>query len=323
MFKTKITELFGIEYPIVGGTMMWLSRAELVAAISNGGGLGVLASAIFKSKEEFRDELQKLKSLTKKPFAVNLNMFPSMRPIKNEDYIEVLLDEGVKIVETSGHQAPTEYVPPLKSAGVKLIHKCVGVKYARKAESLGVDAVTVVGYENGGATGELDIATMVLIPTVADAVRLPVIGGGGIANGRGLLAALALGAEGVIIGSRFLLSEECPIHPKLKEALIKANERDTMLIMRSLRATHRVWVNEAAMKVKELEEKQAGLEELFPYIAGERAREMFEGGELSRGILACGQCIGLIREIKPAGEIIKDIMREATAVYKSLEPKAG
>ena len=319
MFKTKITELFGIEYPLIGGTMMYLSRAGLVAAISEGGGLGVLASAIFTSREEFRDELQKLKSLTKKPFAVNINMFPSMRPIKNEDYLDVLIDEGVKIVETSGHKAPQEYISRLKEAGIKTVHKCVGKRYARKAESLGVDAVTVVGYENGGATGELDIATMALVPTVVDAVKIPVIGGGGISDGRGFAATLALGAQGVIMGTRFLLAEECPIHQNLKDALLKADELDTMIIMRNIRATHRVWVNDTAKKVAEMETQNAGLAELYPLIAGDAAKKMYDEGDIQAGIVACGQTIGLIHEIKPAAEIIKDIITEAKEIITNLK----
>jgi nitronate monooxygenase len=184
MFQTKITGMFGIKYPIVVGTMMHLSRAEMVAAASNAGALGVLASANFQTKEEFRQEVKKLKGMTDKPFAVNLNLFPALRPIDNWEYLEVIFEEGIKIVETSGHKAPDELAKDLKAQGITLIHKCVGVRYALKAESIGADVVTVVGYENGGATGTLDITTLCLVPRVVDALKIPVIGGGGVEIGR-------------------------------------------------------------------------------------------------------------------------------------------
>lgn len=318
MFKTKITEMFNIEYPIIGGTMMWLSKAELVAAISDAGALGILASATFESKETFREEIRKLRKLTDKPFGVNINLFPAMRSINNEDYIDVLLDEGVNIVETSGHKAPEEYVDRLKKNNVKMIHKCVGVRYAKKAVGLGVDAVTVVGYENGGATGILDITSLVLIPRVVDSVDVPVIGGGGVGDGRGFLAVLALGAEGVIIGTCLLATEECPLHPNLKQALVQASELDTRLTMRSIGATHRVWNNATAEKIAELEEKGASLDELAPYIGGEAAKRMFDGGELDKGMISCGQAIGLVKSIQPVREVIKGIIKQAQEISERL-----
>jgi len=317
VIKTKLTEMLGIEHPIVGGTMMWISYGEFVAAISEAGALGVLASAIFQSKEEFRDELQKVKSLTSKPFAVNINMFPSMRPINNEDYIDVLLDEGVKIVETSGHKAPDEYLPRLQEAGCICIHKCVGVKYARKVENLGVDVVTVVGYENGGASGNLGLGTIVLVPAVVDAVNIPVIGGGGVADGRGLAALLTLGASGVITGTRLVVSKECPIHVDLKKALVGAKETDTRVIMQSINAAHRVWDNEVAVKTAELEKKGAPLEELLKYIGGDKAQIMFKEGKLDAGIIATGQCIGLVDEILPVKDIIEGMVRQAEELLPS------
>jgi len=246
MFKTKITEMLGIEYPIVGGTMMSITTAAFSAAISNAGGLGVLASAIYQSRESFGEALDELIELTDRPFAVNLNLFPMMRPIDNNDYLDVLLEKGVKIVETSGHSAPEELCARFKEAGLTWIHKCVGLRYALKVQEMGADIVTVVGYENGGATGKLDVGTLVLVPRVVESLNVPVIGGGGVSDGRGLVAILALGAQGVIIGTRLLATREAPIHEKLKEALINASELDTMLVMRSIGATHRVWNNTAA-----------------------------------------------------------------------------
>jgi NADH:quinone reductase (non-electrogenic) len=318
MFQTKITGMFGIKYPIVVGTMMHLSRAEMVAAASNAGALGVLASAIFQTQEEFRLEIKKLKGMTDKPFAVNLNLFPAMRPIDNREYLEVIFDEGIKIVETSGHKAPEELTKDLKAQGITLIHKCVGVRYALKAESIGADVVTVVGYENGGATGTLDITTLCLVPRVVDALKIPVIGGGGVADGRGFLALLALGAQGVIMGTPLLVAEECPIHPQLKQALIEATELDTMIVMRSIQNSHRVWINEVAKKVAELEKQQAGLQEIVKVAAGEKARRMFQEGDLNAGVISCGQGVGLVKKVMPMKDIIEGIVHQADELRKKL-----
>jgi len=318
MFKTRVTEKLGIEYPIIGGAMMWLSKPEFVAAISEAGCLGLLASAMWKSKDEFRDAVKKVKSLTKKPFGVNLNLFPAMRPIDNNEYLDVIGEEGIRIVETSGHKAPEELAGRFKKMGLIWIHKCVGLRYAQKAVSLGADMVTVVGFENGGATGVLDIGTFVLIPTVASELDVPVIGGGGVSNGRGLVAALALGAEGVIMGTRFLLTEECPIHPNLKKALCNARETDTVLVMRTLGNTHRIWKNATAEKILELESRKASLEEIVAVAAGTKDREMFETGDVQKGTISVGQGVGLIKDIKPVKEVVKEIMKEAEEVAKGL-----
>ncbi|MBM4331361.1 MAG: nitronate monooxygenase [Deltaproteobacteria bacterium] len=318
MFQTKVTEMLGIKYPIVVGTMMHLSRAEMVAASANAGALGVLASAIFQTKEEFRREIKKLKGMTDKPFAINLNLFPAMRPIDNREYLEVIFDEGIKIVETSGHKAPEELAGDLKAQGITLIHKCVGVRYALKAQSIGADAVTVVGYENGGATGTLDITTLCLVPRVVDALKIPVIGGGGVADGRGFLALLALGAQGVIMGTSLLVAEECPIHPKLKQALIEATELDTMIVMRSIQNSHRVWVNEVAKKLAEIEKQQAGLQEIIQVAAGDKARRMFQEGDLNAGVISCGQGVGLVKKVMPMKDIIEGIVNQAEELRKKL-----
>ncbi|MCX5868376.1 MAG: nitronate monooxygenase [Proteobacteria bacterium] len=319
MFKTKITKMLGIEHPIIGGTMMWLATPEFVAAISNAGALGIIASAMFSEKEEFRKAVKKIKSLTSKPFAINLNLFPSLRAIPNEDFITVIIEEGIKVVETSGHKAPEEYIDRLKKAGVVVIHKCVGVRYAKKAESLGVDAITVVGFENGGATGILDTGTMVLVPRVVEEVKVPVIGGGGAVDGRGFLAVLALGAEGVIMGTRMLMTEECPIHQRVKEALLKATELDTRLIMRSIESTHRVWFNAAARRVLELEAQQAGLPDIVSMAAGDKAKKMYETGDIDLGTIACSQGIGMIRSVKPVAEVIKDILAQAEQIRQRIK----
>lgn len=323
MFKTRMTERLKIEYPIVGGAMMHLSTPRFVAAMSEAGCLGVMASAMYRTKEDFRTAVREVKGLTKKPFACNLNLFPAMRQVDNNDFLEVLLDEGVKIIETSGHKAPEELAGKFKAAGVTWIHKCVGLRYARKAVALGADMITVVGYENGGATGVLDLGTFVLIPRVAGELKVPVIGGGGVADGRGLVAALALGAEGVIIGTRFLFSEECPIHQNLKQALCAAQETDTVLVMRTLGNTHRVWRNAVADKILELEAAKAGLTEIVAAAAGEKDKAMFEGGDVNRGTISCGQGIGLINKVMPVRAIVEEIMSEAKEVAGKVGKFAG
>jgi NAD(P)H-dependent flavin oxidoreductase YrpB (nitropropane dioxygenase family) len=318
MFKTKITDMLGIEYPIVGGTMMHISNAKFTAAISNAGALGILASAIYQSREAFGEALDQLIGLTEKPVAVNLNLFPMMRPIDNNDYLDVLLEKGVKIVETSGHSAPEELCARFKEAGLTWIHKCVGVRYALKAQKIGADIVTVVGYENGGATGKLDVGTLVLVPRVVESLQVPVIGGGGVSDGRGLAAVLALGAQGVIIGTRLLATKEAPIHEALKKALVQADEVDTMLVMRSIGATHRVWTNVAAKKIVELEANQAGLPEILNIATGEKAKKMYNEGDLDAGIISCGQGVGMVHDIPTVKELLSRFMAEATDVAKGL-----
>jgi NAD(P)H-dependent flavin oxidoreductase YrpB (nitropropane dioxygenase family) len=317
MFKTRITELFGIEFPIIGGTMMHLAMVEYTAAVSEAGGLGVLASANFKDLELFRKALREIRARTAKPFAVNLNFFPALNQTDNNLYLDVMIDEGVRIVESSGHRAPEELIGRIKKAGMTLVHKCVGVRYAKKAESIGADAITVVGYENGGATGTLDVTTLCLVPRVVDAVRVPVIGGGGVGDGRAMAVVLALGAEGVIVGTKLLLAEETPLHPDIKRRLAEATELDTMLVLRSLGNTHRVWKNETAQKVVEIEAQGGGIDQLLPLIAGMITKEKFaQAGD--GGMLACGQGIGLCRDVLPMREILRRMAAEAEAALGRL-----
>ncbi len=318
MFETKVTRMLGIKYPIVGGCMMHLSKADFVAAISNAGGLGIMASAIYQTREDFASDIDRVHQLTDKPFAVNLNFFPAMRPIDNNDYLDVMIEKGVKIVETSGHSAPEDLVARFKAAGLTWIHKCVGPRYALKVQDMGADIITVVGYENGGATGKLDIGTLVLVPRVVEAVKVPVIGGGGVANGRGLLAVLSMGASAAIIGTRLLVTRECPIHDNLKKALLAATETDTTLVMRTVGSTHRAWNNSAAKECLQVETAGCTLEELLGVVAGTKARKMFETGDLDAGILSCGQSIGLTHDIPTVAELFERIMSEAQAQYKSL-----
>jgi len=318
MFKTKITEMFGTKYPIVVGTMTHLSRAEMVAAASNAGALGVLASTCFQTKEEFRQEVRKLKGMTDQPFAVNLSLFPAMRPVDNRVYLEVIFDEGIKIVETSGIKAPEEFAKDLKDHGVLLIHKCVGVRYALKAQSIGADVVTVVGFENGGNVGNLEVTTLCLVPRVVDSLQVPVIGGGGVADGRGFLSILALGAQGVIIGTCTLVAEECPIHRNMKEAYIKSSELDSMIIMRSIGNSHRAWINAASKKIAELEKQGAGLNEILKVATGVNMKKMCQEGDPDLGIIDCSQSVGLVKKIMPMKDIIEGIIWQAEEIRKKI-----
>ncbi len=317
MFKTRITELFGIKYPIIAGGMHLLSRAELVAAVSNAGGLGILASTTFETKEELREEIRKTKSLTDKPFGVNLNLFPMMRQRSVEEDIDIFVDEGVEVVESSG-ASPEPYVPPLKEAGVKIIHKVPAVRFARKAESVGVDAVTVVGFECAGHPGMDDVTSLILVPLTVDTLEIPVAAGGGFCDARSFVAALALGADGVVMGTRFVATHECIAHPKIKEWLVKAKETDTVLIDRSIGLPMRVIKNKPAEKALEMDKRGASLEELLTVISGELGRKAWMEGDIDAGVVSLGMAVGRIHEIVSVKEVIDDIMEEAKAICKRL-----
>ncbi|MHA1291454.1 MAG: NAD(P)H-dependent flavin oxidoreductase [Promethearchaeota archaeon] len=316
--KTKITEMLGIKYPIFGGTMLNISYPPLASACSNAGGLGIMASVMYRDPEPLREALQELKSLTNKPFAVNVNLFPMLRPVNQIDLIKVMIDEGVKIIETSGHQAPNEYIPLFKENDIIWMHKCAGVRYAKKAALLGADIIEVVGWENGGATGRFDIGTLVLIPATIDNIDVPVVAGGGISDGRGLAAVLALGASAGLMGTRLLLTKECPIHDNLKNALLNASIYDTILVMQSLNSTHRVWNNKGAQRVLELEAKKSDQIEIFEAAAGSKSKLMYEKGDLEAGIMSVGQCIGLCRDIPSVKDLFNRIIKEAEDIINRL-----
>lgn len=318
MLKTRITEMLGIEYPLIQGGMQWISRAELAAAVSNAGGLGIITSATFKDGDELRKEVLKAKELTGKPFGVNISLFPSVRPLPNDEFVAVVAEERLAAVETSGVRSPAEFIPRLHAAGVKVIHKAATVRHALKGAQAGADAVTVVGYENGGAVGMEDVTTMVLVPRAVDQIAVPVIAGGGIADARGFVAALALGAEGVVIGTRFMATQESPVHPRFKEWMLKSQENETVLVERSIRNTHRALRNEAAEKVLELEARGASFEELLLWIAGENYRKVILEGELAAGMAYCGQAVGLIDRIPTVKEVIDGIIDGARAIYERL-----
>jgi NAD(P)H-dependent flavin oxidoreductase YrpB (nitropropane dioxygenase family) len=318
MFKTRITELFGIEHPIVGGCMMHISGPEFVAAVCNAGALGMMASAMYDAQEAFHRAVRRVKSLTERPFGVNLSLFPALRPIDNELYVEVILEEGVPVVETSGHRPPEELLARLKAAGVKTMHKCVSVRHALSAQKAGVDAVTLFGTEGGGHIGELGLTTMALVPRAADLLDVPLLAAGGIADGRGLLAVLALGADGATIGTRLLVTEECPIHDNVKRALIDANELDTLPVLGSLHNTLRAWKNAASLKVAEIEAQQGNMWEILPLVAGTETKRMIRDGDTDAGVIACSQSIGIVHEIVPVAEVIQGMVRDAAAIRERL-----
>ena len=318
MINTKITEMLNIEYPIFAGNMMNISYPKFTAACTNACGLGIMASVMFREPEPLREALKELQGLTNKPYAVNVNLFPMLRPINQIDLVKVMIDEGVKIIETSGHQAPDKYIPLFKENDIVWIHKCAGVRYAKKAAFLGADVVEVVGWENGGATGRFDIGTLVLTPATVDAIGVPVVAGGGIADGRGLVAVLALGAEAGLIGTRLLVTQECPIHENLKKALVNASIYDTTLVMRSLNATHRVWDNAGAQRVLELEKSKADQMEIFNAAAGAKSKMMYEQGVLDAGIVSCGQGIGLSNDLPTVKALFDRIMKEAEEIISNL-----
>jgi nitronate monooxygenase len=318
MITTGLQQRLGLEYPIIGGAMMDLSTPEWVSTVANSGALGLHTSATYKNHDEFRSALRETRNLTDRPFGVNINLFPMMNKPDNARFLEIMAEEGVLIAETSGFAPPVELAAQMKDLGMFWMHKCVGVRYARKAETVGADAVTVVGYENGGATGNLNVTTLVLVPSTVDAVDIPVIGGGGVVDGRTLLAVLSLGASAAIVGSRLMLSEECPIHPNVKQALLEADELQTDVIMRSVGFAHRVWMNEPCRQVAEIEARGGGLDEVYPLVSGAATRQMLSTGNLEVGSLSVSQGVGLIRAIKPVRAILEDMMEEAERMQQAL-----
>jgi len=318
MFKTRVTELFGIEYPIIQGALGGgLSRAELVSAVSNAGGLGIITSLNHTTSDELRQEIKKTKGMTDKPFAVNVTLLPTMRPVNYEEYFTAALEEGVKIFETSGRN-PEPYMKLLKDAGAKVMHKAGSARHARTAERIGVDAVSIVSFEAAGHPLPDDVAASVLIPACVDAVQIPVIAAGGIADGRGFVSALAMGASGVLMGTRFTISKECSLHPKAKEWLLQLGEADTMLIHKAINNTERVVKTDFAQKILEMEDKGAPLEEILPLISGDRVREAYNSGDISDALFTVGQVVGLVHNIPSVKEIIEGIIGEARLIVERL-----
>ena len=319
-FNTRFTELVGIDYPIVQGGMMWVGRAELAAAVSNAGGLGILTALTQPTPEALRVEIERCRSMTDKPFGVNLTILPSVNPPPYADYRQAIVDSGVKIVETAGHN-PQEHVAHFKTHGIIVIHKCTAVRHALSAQRMGVDAISIDGFECAGHPGEDDIPGLVLIPAAADKVKIPMIASGGFGDGRGLVAALSLGADGINMGTRFCATVEAPIHPRVKQLLVENDERGTHLIFRSFRNTARVGRNAVSDQVVEiLKAKDARFEDVAHLVRGAQGRVLLETGDLDAGLVWAGQVQGLIHDIPTVGDLIQRIVREATEIISSRLP---
>lgn len=309
--KTRVSELLGTRYPIIQGGMMWVGTAEMAAPVSNAGGLGVLTALTQPTPEALAAEIIRCREMTDKPFGVNLTLLPSINPPPYEAYLDVVIDSGVKVLETAGNN-PREFIAKAKAAGVKVVHKCEAVRHALSAERNGVDAVSIDGFECAGHPGEEDIGGLILIPLAARKLQIPVIASGGIGDGRGLAAALALGAEGINMGTRFCATREAPIHDHIKRALLDASERDTRLIFRSLKNTARVLRNAISEEVVATERRPGGceFEDIRPLVAGARGKVALDSGEVDGGVITAGQVVGLIDDIPSCAELIERMVEE-------------
>ena len=313
--KTAITEMCGIEHPIIQGGMHFVGFAELAAAVSNAGGLGTITGLTQRSAGDLANEIARCKDMTDKPFAVNLTFLPTLNPPDYPAYVKAIIEGGVTVVETAGRN-PAQVLPYLKDAGIKVIHKCTSVRHALKAQSIGCDAVSVDGFECGGHPGEDDIPNMILLPRAADELEIPFVSSGGQADGRSLVASLAMGAEGMNMGTRFIATKEAPVHQNVKDAIVAASELDTSLVMRPLRNTERVLNNAAVTRLLE-KEKRLGdkikFEDIVDEVAGVYPRIMLEG-EMDIGVWSCGMVAGLINDIPTCEELISRIMKEADSI---------
>lgn len=311
MIQTRFTDTFGIEHPIVQGGMQNVGIAELVSAVANAGALGFLTALTQPSPEALTAEIARTRSMTDKPFGVNLTILPTLKPVPYEEYAQAIAESGVKIVETAGNN-PQPFLPGFQAAGIKVIHKCTSVRHAIKAESIGCDAVSIDGFECAGHPGEDDIPGLILIPCAADQISVPMIASGGFGDARGLVAALALGADGMNMGTRFMATREAPIHDNIKQQLVNASERDTALIFRTLRNTARVFKNQIAEEVRTIEARGgATIDDIKHLVAGERGRIALKAGKTNGGVWSAGMVAGLIHDVPTCQELVTRIMTEA------------
>ncbi len=293
---------------------MWVGRAELAAAVSNAGALGTIAALTQPTPEALRNEIARVRSMTDQPFAVNLTILPTIKPVPYDEYVQAVVENGVKIVETAGRN-PEPYMPAFKAAGIKVIHKCTSVRHALKAEALGCDAVSVDGFECAGHPGEDDVPNLILLPAAAAKLHIPMLASGGIADARGMVAALALGADGINMGTRFMATREAPIHENVKRRLVEHDERNTALIFRTLKNTSRIFRNSVAEQVLELEQKEGvTFADLKPLVSGERGKRVYETGDTEDGTFPAGLAIGLIEDIPTCAELVSRMVGEARAL---------
>lgn len=318
MMKTRITELLGTQYPIVQGGMMWVGKAELASAVSNAGGLGILTALTQPSPEDLRKEIERTRTMTDKPFGVNITVLPTINPPPYLEYAEVIAEAGVKIVETAG-RSPEQFMDIFKAADIKVIHKCTSIRHALKAESVGCDAVSVDGFECAGHPGEDDVTNLVLLPAAAAKLSIPMIASGGIGDGRGMAAALALGADGINMGTRFVATQEAPVHDNIKKALVAADERQTALIFRSLRNTARMLRNDVVEEVLAIEAREGDTDfkDIQPLVSGARGKEALSSGDINGGVLAAGMVVGLINDIPTCEELIARMVAEAKSTIRT------
>lgn len=309
--KTRVSELLGTRYPIIQGGMQWIGRAELASAVSNAGGLGVLTALTQPTPEALAAEIRRCREMTDKPFGVNLTILPTASPPPYEAYIDVIIDSGVKVIETAGNN-PKEFIAKLKAANVKIVHKCTAVRHALSAERNGVDAISIDGFECAGHPGEDDVGGLILFAVASKRIKVPLVASGGIADGRGMAAAFALGAEGVNMGTRFCATREAPIHDDIKQALVGASERETNLIFRSFRNTGRVLKNAISDKVVAMERREGGCEfkDVHPLVSGARGREALTTGVVDGGLVWAGQVVGLIDDVPTCAELIERMVAE-------------
>ena len=310
---TALTRALGIRHPIIQGGLQWIGRAELVAAVSNAGALGTLTALTQPSPEALIDEIARVRTLTDKPFAVNLTFLPTLKPVPYEAYRDAIISSGVRIVETAGNN-PSAHMPALKAAGITVIHKCTTARHALKAQHIGVDMVSIDGFECAGHTGEEDIPGLILIPAAVAKLSIPVIASGGFGDGKGLVAALALGAEGINMGTRFMCTQESPAHQNIKEAIVKNAETDTALILRSLRNSSRVARTNLAQSILDMEKRGATIDEIGPKVAGAKGRAVYEEGDTEGGIWTVGMVQGLIHDIPTCAHLVQRIVDEAEAI---------
>ncbi len=314
MITTRFTETFGIDHPIVQGGMQGVGVAELISAVANAGALGFLTALTQPTPEALTKEIARTRGMTDKPFGVNLTILPTLKPVPYEEYAQAIIESGIKIVETAGNN-PQRFIPSFKAAGIKLIHKCTSVRHAIKAETIGCDAISIDGFECAGHPGEDDIPGLILIPCAADKVRITMIASGGFGDARGLVAALALGADGMNMGTRFMATSEAPIHDNIKQRLVEATERNTALIFRTMRNTARVFKNQVADEVRAIEaEGNATIDDIKHLVAGERGRKAMQDGDTDGGIWSAGMVAGLIHDIPTCQELVERIMTEAEAI---------
>ncbi|MBL8269834.1 MAG: nitronate monooxygenase [Steroidobacter sp.] len=310
--RTRVTELLGTRYPIIQGGMQWVGTAELASAVSNAGALGILTALTQPTPEALRQEIERCRNMTDQPFGVNLTILPAITPPPYAEYLQVIMESGVKIVETAGNN-PKDFIGKLKEHSIKVVHKCTSVRHALSAERAGVDAVSIDGFECAGHPGEDDIPNLILIPAAVRALKIPVVASGGIGDGRGMAAAFALGAHGINMGTRFMITKEAPIHDNIKQALVKAGERDTNLMFRTMHNTARVFKNAISNEVVAMEKKGAKFEEVRPLVAGARGRQALKEGEIDGGVISAGMVIGLIDDVPSCAELVERIVADCRA----------